>query len=329
MINRRLYDLILRHQMYLDGYKNHQVKEWQKSLPGLIKDLRAEFNLVPYDLLDDMTKREFKDFKTKVAKVVAYTFTFWQNELMKELEEFSKVESKVEKTILANHIIDPEDVSDKEKIVTNENKVEEILDANTITDKDTKHILWLFLLNDIMASTGLTLKQSIEKLSFDAVRRIEIEINKAFANGLTMKELQAVILGTSELRFKDGVIKTIDRDVSAIVPTVIQSISATTQESYMSQFFKKWQWKAILDSRTCEICGYLHNKIFAYGTGPIVPAHRKCRCSKVPYLGPLPDEESASHWVMEQPEKLRRDFQESLNLTLKQFEGKITSILTR
>lgn len=330
MSNRRLYDILLRHQVYVDGYKNYQTDQWLKVVPLLVKDLKAELDSVSYNTLDEMTKKEFNDFKRKVAKIVAYTFNFWQNELMKELEEFVNVEIKLEEKILANHLINPEDDAKPVKIVTAEAEVESILeDMLPGEEKKRKTLLWLFLLNDIMGSTGMSAKETIDKLGIDSVSKINTEINKAFANNLTIKELKDTIIGTPALKFKDGKIASISRNVVAEIETTVQSFVSTSQSNLFLPFYKRYQWKAILDNRLCETCGFLHNKIFIYGFGPACPAHRKCRCSKIPYTGPMPDESSADAWKQEQPAKVQADFAKSKKLTLDQFGSKLDNILTR
>lgn len=331
-MSRRLYDLILRHQIYLDGYKAHQVQEWQKCLPGLVKDLRNEFANVPYDNLDDFTKKEFNEFKRNIAKVIGYHFSFWQNALMKELEEFCKVDDKLEKQIIANHLANPEEENTYAKIATKDSELDEVF-AEHLPKEEKKRkltpLLWAYLLNDIMGATGKSAKQTIESLSIETIERFNAQINMAWANNETMKELQDSLIGTAKLKYADGKLKTVNNNVVSAIETVIQSFAVTIQTEYTSRFFKKWQWKAILDNRLCEVCGFLHNKIFIYGFGPACPAHRKCRCSKVPYTGLMPDEASANAWKLEQPKSVQLDFLKSTTLTLEEYASKLSNILTR
>ena len=57
---------------------------------------------------------------------------------------------------------------------------------------------------------------------------------------------------------------------------------ARINEFYVSGVVKAFQYSAILDDRTSDICAGLHGKVFAIGTEPIPPMHFNCRSVLVP-----------------------------------------------
>jgi len=325
MINRRLYDIILRHQMYLDGYKVNQVKEWRKLLPQFIKDLKDRFKEVPYDTLDEMTKKELNEFKRNLAKIVLYTFDYWQNQLMKNLEEFTKVETTLQKGMIGNYLVERELL-----VIEDEKELESILYSNRNDKKKSLYfITWEKLLLSLMGATGLSVEDTIKKIGPDVINRINLLINKGVANKEGVKSILLDIIGDPKLNLKGSALAVIDREAKNITETVLQHVAITIETCITSQFFKRYQWKRVLDSRVCPSCLFLNGQIFYYGAGPTSPYHRVCRCSNVPYTGEMPDEKSVEQWTLQQPQAVQSDLLKSKNISLFEFSGKLNNILTK
>lgn len=52
------------------------------------------------------------------------------------------------------------------------------------------------------------------------------------------------------------------------------------------------RWTSVLDVHTCQTCRTLHGQTFPAGSGPSVPLHGGCRCSRVPTGAPAPSPEA-------------------------------------
>lgn len=99
-------------------------------------------------------------------------------------------------------------------------------------------------------------------------------------------------------------------DIERIARTQTQAISYDTFETlmeYASPAVKWVQHSAIIDSRTCLVCGRLNGRLYRLSDPrlPRLPVHDYCRCAYIPHAGgaddapELPDYES---WLRSQSE---------------------------
>jgi hypothetical protein len=338
MINRRLYDILLRHQIYVDGYKAYLVSQWKELLPRLVINIKAEFARSNFKTIDEMTKKEFYNFKSGVQFAVLATFNYWQNLLLKSLKDFEKAEVKMQKAILANYLI--EQYNETNQIIFDENRINQILEKNQKFNKtQLLPFAWLLLDNDekifnkisdsMMGAFGKTVNETINELGINVSNKILTEINKGIANNQTLDQTLTDIIGTPSNKFKDGLLPAIDRESINVTETSIQHFAITIETAFTSSAFEKYIWVGILDIRICPNCLFFNGKIYYYGAGPNSPYHRKCRCSMIPYTGSkLPDETSVTQWEMQQPDSVKQDLQASKSIPLNIFETKLSNILT-
>jgi len=333
-MDRRLYDIILRHQMYLDAYKNYQISLWRKQNPLMIKAMKEAIRNEDYDSLGDLNKKESNKLKRDLSNALAAILMNWQNHLFDEMKDFCKAEMPFQKSIIASYLSDNE-VTDNDECnkIIDDNKTDDykagLIPYSWLQDNDNSktHVA---ILQALMGASGSNAQDFINSLTEKATARLQNEINKAIANNETLKELENDIIGTSENGFKDGILISIDREARNITETVIQNFSITIETAYTSTAFDRYMWIAVLDSSTCPSCIFLDHQIFYNGAGPSVPYHRKCRCSEVPYNGSdLPEENSISQWTLQQPNSVQTDLAKSTSLNLNEYTSKLTNILTR
>jgi uncharacterized protein with gpF-like domain len=91
--------------------------------------------------------------------------------------------------------------------------------------------------------------------------------------------------------------------------TLIQHIAQWFNFNFGKLFYDHYEWVAVLDNRTTDICRSRHGHIFTYANGPRPPAHYNCRSTIVGIVGveafPIPN--SFYAWVKQQPKSIQND----------------------
>jgi len=107
-------------------------------------------------------------------------------------------------------------------------------------------------------------------------------VSQGFAEGKSNAEIISDILGTEELKFKDGTMNLTRNDAGRLVRTSTQHIAAVTrQESYRVNDVTHYAWISTLDSRTSPACQKRDGQVYEVGKGPIPPAHPNCRSTTI------------------------------------------------
>lgn len=335
MINRQLYDFLIRHQLYVEGFKNYQAEKFRKELPKLVKSLREEFKKVPFVKLDDMTKKELLQFKRNIKKINNEFFDYWNKILIKDLEEFTKVDYILTKSILANYL------EGSDKVIKDEREIDFVIKANSKKEDENKifPFAWIFendldkinsyIDNNFIPASGMIPDDYLQTVSDYSLNKLERTVNIDFVNNEDTNTLLNNIIGTKDNNYKDGVLLAIERGQATVTNTMIQNITSILSTGIFATVFDKYIWISVIDSVTSDICRSRNLKVYTYSNGPRPPAHPRCRSKIVPFLGTLPPEENFTEWKNLQPAKIKKYAESNFTaLNLFQFESKLEDILT-
>ena len=357
MKNFRLYDILVRHQIYIEGYKNFNILKFRKELPQLAKNIKDQFAKLEYQNLDLMTKKELTVFINNVKLVNQKFFDLHNNDFLNELEKFTEKDFDINKALVVNFI------AEDDGRITDKKEIDHIFQNEAKKENDNKifPFTWVFdnkdlkiynaIKNSVIPAVGLTVAGYIASLGINSVKRIEQTINAGIANKQSASEILTSIIGTKDNNYKDGIFVSIDRANAAINNTVIQHTTSVLEASIQSIIYDKYQWISVIDNRTSDICRYRNLRIFYYGKGPLPPAHPHCRSKIKPVvMGQVTPEESFYQWINRQPETVQKDilskkrfkglkdgtlqaadfptYQETIPLNLENFASKLDIILT-
>lgn len=323
MINRRLYDLIIRHQVYVEGFKNYQKEKFVKELPKLLKTLREEFRKIPFKLLDSMTKKELLEFQRGIKQVNKEFFDYWNNLLKKDLDAFIDADFYLTKAILENHLkTSLKDSARKE----DENK---IVPFAWIFD-DEKEKLKKFIYLSLVSGIGVMPEDFLDNVELFTLNKMQIAINSGFSDKQTTEDILNEIIGTKDNNYKDGIFNAVLAAQNTTQNTFIQNITAIINASIFATVFDKYQWISVMDSLTSNICISRNRNVYQYGKGPLPPAHGNCRSRTAPFIfGQENPNETFTEWTKAQPEKIQNYVDKKFPaLNAKEFGSKLESILT-
>jgi SPP1 gp7 family putative phage head morphogenesis protein len=168
----------------------------------------------------------------------------------------------------------------------------------------------------------------VAKLHEGDLDRVYRQMQIGFVTGQTTDEIVRAIVGTAELRYKDGVRNVTRRGIRGLVRTTTNHLASIAREEVYFEnrdIIDRYQWVSTLDGRTTVICRALDGKVFALGYGPKPPAHYACRSTTVPLLkgfdklpagfkrvaksdeftGEVPARETYDSWLRKQSEEFQ------------------------
>lgn len=353
--NKRLLDTLARHQVYVEGLKADYYRNFNPVLYELAKEIRYLFSKTNKKEMSSFTKRELNNFIIELRRIQKQQYNVYTEKLLEQLREFTRVDTRNMKIILATL------KEDKDEPVTEEEAdkaLEESPDDLGIfpvgwfkKDGDSEK-LWSGLINAPIPANGMLLAAFIASFTTSASNTIENIIRKGYANLTTVDEVLEEIIGTESLNFRDGAFNRINNQHNAVAATVLQHITSYVQAGVQSIFFGKYRWVSVIDNATTDTCRSRNNKVFKYGAGPLPPAHINCRSKIVPVVaGDVEDVPSYYEWMKQQPKEFLDDvlgkskaddltsgktkakdmpqFSNAKAITLEQFASKLDKILKR
>jgi SPP1 gp7 family putative phage head morphogenesis protein len=273
-----LIDALTRHQAYLEGYKLGLEPNLDVILAQTYPDLVRLLNATRVDKLNALTKKKLTLLIRQVQAAQLKRFSLFRKNMLKELETFAAGEAQLNidvfETITGQTVEEPKD---------NKEELAALLGLLALAKNATGRArLWALVSNTPDPATGLTpgnlLAQYVRYVS-EGVRKIIVQ---GYANGWTINETLKAIFGTKANKFKDGFTAQAKRQGATVLHTVVQHVSSQVQAGVASVFYKFYEWVAVLDDATTDICRSRDGKIFVYGKGPLPPAHYRCRSRAVP-----------------------------------------------
>ena len=300
-----LFDILVRHQIYLEGLKKGRTSDFPTMLAKLDQALRQNLAHVDYDTLGDVSKRKLNEILVALRKAMRSIFDPWINELVVWLQRYMQVE-----------------VGMFNEYFTSD------LDADR-TFAETK--------SEPMAANGLFWLPFLKGSTTYMMVRIERLVTTGYANRLTKEQIVRSLIGTKAKGYKDGIGKQLDRANAAAIATVMQHLSAQASANAARKVFDKYEWVSVLDDNTTNICRDRDGKIYVYGRGPMPPAHVGCRSITVPSNAAPTKDLRFNMWAREQSAEFVNDafdgtaparYEGSAALTLSQFQGKQSIILS-
>ena len=131
---------------------------------------------------------------------------------------------------------------------------------------------------------GMLLEPFFKDVIGKTAQRVEGAIRLVSAQGGTTQDLVRKIRGTRAGRFKDGLMQVSRRDAEAVARTSLHHVANVSREavwSANSDVIEQVEFLAVLDGRTSAICRSLSGERFNVGEGPIPPLHINCRSTRV------------------------------------------------
>lgn len=311
-----LYDVITRHHVYLEQVKVGAAALARPLIGGLVEALRRLLGSVAVPTLGRLTKMQLRQLLARLMAEQKRVFAAFNAAVTAFLQSLANTERRITIAVM-EHFQQPDDPAPKKR-------------------KDWLP-LWASILNAFIPGVGVTVPTFLQNAGTSAQANIVNAVQAGYANNLPVDEVTDKIVGTEGTSYTDGLLNSIRRFSTSAINTAIQQVSVQTQADIEADFVDSYQYVAVLDSRTTEICRSLDGQIFRYGAGPLPPQHVNCRSTIVPIErggDPYPSL-SFDDWFAEQSQEFRDDagmtgkgkFSTSKALTIAELEVRLSSML--
>lgn len=319
-----LFDIVNRHQIYLEGLKRGKHRDFAAVVVALDTLIRDELSSMPFNTLSDMSKASLDKFVANFRKRMIGIYDPWLRKLLEWFEEYIRADAGLFAEIYS--AVEP----DKAEVIEEEQK------------KDDG--FWLPILarwkNAPLGANGVLPINMLTTMIGGHVTQATNTLRQGYALGWTAQETIAAMRGTPTNRdtLQGGLLNRFNAQAQATTNTITQAASVQANAAVGGLIFGEYEWVSILDDRTTKICRRLDGKHWVYGRGPLPPAHVGCRSTIKPWEdGPLPDE-SFAVWARRQPSAFRNDafdreptssYEGAKPISLEEFRAKGSLILAK
>lgn len=297
-MNRQTIDALIRHQIYVEGYKNDQHKQFDR----LAEDIEAVLVIALLRLgvkrLSDLPKKKLNVLVATLRKRLGARYDSFSKRFTADVKGFAATDYAVIKSILSK-------TGDAARVREN---------------KTDQKAFWSSVSNAIIPGVGLTIAEALKGLSTAHVAAIVKIVKQAYADKLTPQQAISLILRAGVGGSK-GWFKRAKAQTHSVIETVIQHASAAAVALFGGLLSERYQWVSVLDSRTTDVCRSRNGRVYLYSTGPRPPAHYNCRSTIVPYAAGVVIPKSYGAWLATQPRAFIADIVGSGNkIPVEKFE---------
>lgn len=276
-----LFDIVVRRQIYIEGLKAAKGQDFGKMITGLRRELNVRLSQLDFEELGDITKTALRRLIVDLRSIAKTHFDPWLKSLIEWLQRFVQVDRDLLLGVYAKAV--PEAATELE---------------DAPEDKD----MWAAAIAFPLAATGTLALPFLTALLPSAWVRLERLVMQHYASRSKTNELRRAIVGTEASNFNDGALRLLNAQATAATNTVLQHLANQINQSLGAKIVGFYEWVSILDDKTSAICIERDGNRYAYGRGPIPPAHPNCRSTTCPVkIGSPATPNTFAEWVRAQP----------------------------
>lgn len=359
--NKRLYDISTRLQVYVEGVKVYQARQFNFVLRDVSEVLKKLLGRVRYKTLDGLSKAQLNKLIVELRESQSKIYSAYTETLIGQLKDFMSADLEVNRRAWVTGYIEL-DGEASEEIISDDAAIQFLLEhtdseANplfgiaAITGGDER--IWSQVTNSPIPANGLYLLPFIKTFTTSAQAGVESIIRKAWANRWTVEETLRELIGEEGARQgTPSQLSRIQNQAASVIYTSTAHVAAIVAAGVMSALFGRYVWWSVMDGNTTEVCRSRNRKVYRYGTGPLPPAHIRCRSHTAPATSASDlAEETFYTWLARQPIDVQDDilgeeggeairsgklkpndipkYEADKPLTYEQFRKKIKEVLSR
>lgn len=302
---KRLFDVSLRLQIFAEGVKAYQSREFDKVLNEVNIEFKKLLFRVDYKTLDSLTKQELRNLVKALRESQSRIFSLYLKRVLKQLEEFMQASLSLNRRAMVSDFLYLEE--GKEKYIPSDEEASNFIVAAEKENDFTpiygigaivlgSSSLWARIQNEPMGANGVLQLPFIKSLIAASEINFANSITKGYANNWTPVEaVEESALIARRASAQGG----------AVISTVMQNIASVVSASIGSALFGQYIWLSVIDNATTDICISRNLRIYTYGQGPLPPAHIRCRSHIAPYVKGDQTKETFYSWIGRQPNNIQ------------------------
>lgn len=270
-----IYDAFTLHQVHVEKLKLGAAAIFAPFLRAIILAFKRAFAALRVRTLAGLPKGQVMAMAVQLVQQYAAQFTRYAGKVGSYLQRFLQIETSTVTSLMQEFF--PDVAPDP---------------------APTQKTMWARASNAIVPAFGATITNALSNLAGYAQAALNKSVMIGYANKLPVSDIVAALDKTSQ---------TIARNAQSTIGTAIQFVSGAAIQNVSSLYVSYYQYVAVLDDRTTDICRSLDGKVFAYGEGPVPPQHIGCRSTIIPVENdnnPYPVIDF-SDWVSDQPASIQ------------------------
>lgn len=300
-------DAMIRHQIYLEGYKTYQAAQFEKSAKEIEANFKAALAGLDVKTMDELSRAKILGFIATLRKINLKVFAKYNDKVLDDLEKFVKVDWKIIAEVMDEDkpLPVPKGFFKKaiaEPIVAIGEFAKNMLSriGNAMIVKSEKVLIRAWGEGKTKDETlvdliGERMRVSLKPKSVGKPETPEGVTKTNKGEGLQVVTTDDTIaiknkppIPTAiipEPPLVGGVVNGARQDNQATISTVLQDLSTKTKEAVIKKYAKFYVWVSVIDSRTTDICTQRDGTVYEMGEGPLPPAHIRCRSTIAPWDG--------------------------------------------
>jgi SPP1 gp7 family putative phage head morphogenesis protein len=296
-MSNKYFDAMLRIALLVEGVKLDRSNDFKKQAVGFRQTLNQILRNIKYENLGDLTKTELNTLLAHTLLKCNSFFGAWQESFNDWYGDFiiDSYELNCSVLVALQQNYDQPATDDQIKKIFQLNQSNGGTPplfgwANSMPGNDSGLRSKVF--NTPSGANGIVPILFVNGFTTSAKSAILNRLRQGWANKEKVADVAADIVGNvpdssapspQNAGQSTSIVDRIETQNRAVTDTVIQQAAQQTSANAQSALFDRYQWISIIDSHTTEICRSLNLMIFAYGEGPLPPAHIGCRSHTVPY----------------------------------------------
>lgn len=315
--NKRLYDISTRLAVYVEGVKVYQARQFNFVLRDINEVLKKLLGRVRYKTLDGLSKAQLNKLVVELRESQSKIYSAYTTQLIEQLKAFMAADLEVNRRAWVTGFIEL-DSDEPGEIISDADAIQFLLEhasneANplfgiaAVTGGDER--IWSQVVNTPIPANGLYLLPFIKTFTTSAQAGVESLIRKAWANRWTVEKTLRELVGDGErVQGTPSQLSRVGNQASSVIHTAFAHTAAIVAAGVASAVFGRYAWYSVMDGNTTEICRSRNRKIYRYGSGPLPPAHIRCRSHTAPVISAsdLADETFYT-WLARQPLEVQDD----------------------
>jgi SPP1 gp7 family putative phage head morphogenesis protein len=300
--NEQLFDELIRHQVYVERYKQSQLVFVQQLLAQLAEDVAGQLGRYGADLPASVRSAQLQALLENLGRLSDTVADEMSRNVQSQMQDLIAYEGGF--MAGAARVVLPAVVS-----------------FTTVSPAT----LWAAATE--RPFDGRLMSDWFRDYSVNQRKRLTDAIRMGVVEGETVDKLIRRVRGTKRMNGRDGVIQGItQRGAEALVRTAVNhTVTVARNQTFIENaaVISECQWRSTLDGKTSEICIARDGKTYPLDSGPRPPAHPNCRSTIVPVLkswkqlginlseapegtrasmnGQVPSSETYPSWLKRQP----------------------------
>jgi SPP1 gp7 family putative phage head morphogenesis protein len=259
-VNAEILDRIIAHAVDLEGYKTYEVRQLVSFLNSVIEpELVAQIQKYAGR---EMTLRRLMALRQAVKEILVAGYQQLGRDFTDDMHELAALESQWNVRAWAAAL--PVSLS---FVAPSTAALREMIRQAPVE--------------------GRFVKEWLTDLAPETLARVNQQIMIGVTTGESIDEIVRRIAGTRASQYRDGILNRSRRDIDLLVRTSVSGVSNNVRQlTYRlnRNVVTGWMFVATLDLRTCTVCAGLDGERYDIDTGPMPPAHGRCRCTTTPVL---------------------------------------------